>query len=90
MALDGVIYCQERERTARKGQDMASRILAPGIVSDTEILGGKPVLEGARIPTYVVLGKLGAGMTLAEIQEEYDLTEDQVRAALAYAPSPRR
>jgi uncharacterized protein (DUF433 family) len=52
---------------------------------DPEVLGGKPVLRGTRVPVQVVVGSLAGGMTLEEVCEEYGVTEDQVRAALAYA-----
>jgi uncharacterized protein (DUF433 family) len=59
----------------------------PAITIDSEIQGGKPVLTGTRLPVQVVIGALASGMTLAEVCEEYYVTEEQVRAALGYAPS---
>jgi uncharacterized protein (DUF433 family) len=55
------------------------------VTIDPEIQGGRPVLAGTRLPVQVVIGALASGMTLAEVCEEYYVTEEQVRAALAYA-----
>jgi uncharacterized protein (DUF433 family) len=55
------------------------------VVIDPAIQGGRPVLKGTRMPIHIVVGSLAGGMTIAEICEEYYLTEEQVRAALRYA-----
>lgn len=59
--------------------------LAKGITANPHICGGKPVLEGTRIPVSMVIGSLSSGMTEKEMLEEYDVTPKQIRAALAYA-----
>jgi uncharacterized protein (DUF433 family) len=61
--------------------------LAPRIVVDSEIRFGKPVIEGTRVPVELVVGKLGGGMTIEEVVDEYGLTRDDVLAALTYAAS---
>jgi uncharacterized protein (DUF433 family) len=56
------------------------------IVSDPEILRGKPRLKGTRIPVALVLGYLAAGKTVEEIIGEFpDLTREQIAACLDYA-----
>jgi uncharacterized protein (DUF433 family) len=56
------------------------------VVSDPEILRGKPRLKGTRIPVSVVLGYLSAGRTFEEITAEFpDLTREQIAACLDYA-----
>jgi uncharacterized protein (DUF433 family) len=56
------------------------------IVSDPEILRGKPRIKGTRIPVGLVLGHLAAGKTSAEILAEFpDLTGEQIAACLDYA-----
>ena len=56
------------------------------ITSDAKICHGKPCIKGTRIMVTVVLDNLAAGLTPAEIVEEYPpITIDDVRAALAYA-----
>jgi uncharacterized protein (DUF433 family) len=56
------------------------------IVSDPEILRGKPRLKGTRIPVSVVLGYLAAGRTVEQIIAEFpDLTREHIAACLDYA-----
>jgi uncharacterized protein (DUF433 family) len=56
------------------------------VVSDPEILRGKPRLKGTRIPVSVVLGYLAAGRSFEEITAEFpDLTREQIAACLDYA-----
>jgi uncharacterized protein (DUF433 family) len=51
-----------------------------------EIMGGKPVIRGTRVPVEIVLRKLGAGMTPeAVIGDHPRLTLDDVRAAQTFA-----
>ncbi len=57
------------------------------IVSDPEILRGKPRLKGTRIPVGVVLlGYLASGKSNEEILAEFpDLSREQIAACLDYA-----
>ncbi len=55
------------------------------IVIDPEIQHGKPVLRGTRVPVVRILGGLAGGMTKEEIMREYEVTEADIAAALAYA-----
>ena len=56
------------------------------IVSDPEILRGKPRIKGTRVPVGLVLGYLAAGKSAAEIVGEFpDLTSEQIAACLDYA-----
>lgn len=58
----------------------------PGISTDPTVMMGKPCIKGTRITVELVLRKLGAGRSMAEVIESYpQLTEDDVRAALAFA-----
>jgi uncharacterized protein (DUF433 family) len=54
------------------------------IVLDPAIAGGKPVIRGTRVPVTVVVGSLAGGMTFEEVQREYDVTADDIRAALRF------
>jgi uncharacterized protein (DUF433 family) len=46
---------------------------------------GKPCIRGLRITVYDVLEYLASGMSEVEILEDFpDLTEDDIRACLAY------
>ena len=56
------------------------------IVSDPEIMMGKPTIKGTRITVELVLEKLGQGMTVAELVKAYPhLTTEDVLAALSFA-----
>ena len=56
------------------------------IVQDPEILVGKPVVKGTRIPVELVLGKLAANPNLDDLFVDYPrLTVEDVKACLAYA-----
>jgi len=57
----------------------------PGVVVDPEIVHGKPVIAGTRVPVALVLGHLAAGVTMEEMEREYGLSVKQVRDALGYA-----
>ena len=46
---------------------MSSSEVFPGIVKDSEILGGEAVIKGTRIPVALILGHLAAGMSTDEI-----------------------
>ena len=51
-----------------------------------EIMLGKPVIRGTRIPVELVLRKLSEGMTEADLLDAYPrLTRLDIQAALAYA-----
>jgi uncharacterized protein (DUF433 family) len=55
------------------------------IEMNPEIMGGKPVIRGTRVPVELVLRKLGAGMTEEEILADHSrLTADGIRAAQAF------
>ena len=56
------------------------------IEMNPEIMGGKPVIRGTRVPVELVLRKLGAGMSAAAILADHPrLTFDDIRAAQAFA-----
>ena len=53
---------------------------------DPEIMGGKPCIKGTRVTVGTVVGLLGAGHEIREVMALYPyVTEEDVRAALAYA-----
>ena len=55
------------------------------IVVDPNVCHGKPVIRGTRTPVAIVVGSLAGGMTFEEVQREYDLTVEDIRAALRFA-----
>jgi uncharacterized protein (DUF433 family) len=53
--------------------------------------GGRPCVRGMRIAVADVLGWLAAGMSQQQIVADYpELTEDDIRACLAYAADRER
>ena len=51
-----------------------------------EVMGGKPVIRGTRIPVELILRKLGAGAALEAVLADHPrLTFDDIRAAQAFA-----
>lgn len=52
---------------------------------DPEIQHGKPIIRGTRLPVSRVLGGLAGGMSPDEIMREYEISEADFRAAVAYA-----
>ena len=66
--------------------DTAYNRLLKRVVSDPTVLGGEPRIRGTRIHVAVVLDSLAEGLTPAQIVDHFPpLTEDDVRAAVAYA-----
>jgi len=55
------------------------------IIIDPKIQHGKPVIKGTRVPVVRIIGGLAGGMTIEEVMKEYDITEEDIRAALLYA-----
>lgn len=56
------------------------------IISNPNILGGKPVIKGTRISVEFVLELLASGVTEEEILKDYPhLTADDINACLRYA-----
>ncbi len=60
------------------------RDITPGVISDPDILGGRPVLRGRRIAVSQLVDQLAGGMTLSEIQQDYQLSDEEMRALLNY------
>jgi uncharacterized protein (DUF433 family) len=56
------------------------------IVCNPNILGGKLIVRGTRIPVQFLLELLGAGMSISKILEEYPhLEREDILAAIRYA-----
>lgn len=55
------------------------------IVIDPEIQHGKPIIRGTRVPVSRIVGGLAGNMTTKEIVREYEISEEDVLAALNYA-----
>jgi len=58
------------------------------IETNPDILYGKPVIKGTRIPVDLILEKMSSGQGFQEIIQSYPyLTDDDLYASLAYASS---
>lgn len=61
------------------------------ITSSPEVMMGKPVIAGTRIPVELIIEKLAAGETTQQIIGDHPrLTEEAIRAALAFAAKALR
>lgn len=77
LPLDGT------ERTLKDDDETAYH---DRIATDPDVMVGKPVVKGTRIPVAAVLGQLAVAFDLRELFEVYPrLTEADVQACLAYA-----
>ena len=64
---------------------MATEI-APGVVVDPGVRFGRPVIRGTRVPVHLVISKLAGGMKPEEeVAEEYEITVEDIQAALRHA-----
>ncbi len=53
---------------------------------DPEVMLGKPVIRGTRIPVELVVRKLGEGATVDDLLDGYpNLTREAIQAALIHA-----
>jgi len=52
---------------------------------DPNILCGKPVIKGTRISVELILEKLASDLSFDEIIYDYDITKDDIKAAITYA-----
>ena len=56
-----------------------------GIIIDPEIQHGKPIIRGTRVPIARIVGGLAGGMTMEEIIREYEVSAEDIAAAINYA-----
>lgn len=57
------------------------------IVSNPKILGGKPCIKGTRIPVYMVLELVEAGISFNDIRTKFypQLADEDLKACITYA-----
>ena len=56
------------------------------IETKPEVMLGKPVIKGTRIPVDLVVRKLGEGASIEDLLDSYpNLSREAIRAALLYA-----
>lgn len=56
----------------------------PGISMDPGVRFGKPCLIGTRIDVATVVGALAAGESIESVQDAYEVTREQILAALGH------
>ncbi|HXO29844.1 MAG TPA: DUF433 domain-containing protein [Thermoanaerobaculia bacterium] len=60
--------------------------LAERIEANPEVMLGKPVIRGTRVPVELILRRISEGATEDDLLASYpNLTRDDVRAAVAFA-----
>ena len=57
------------------------------IIIDEKVRHGKPIIEGTGITVDEVLQMLEEGLSYEDIKKEYNLTKEQILAAIHYAAS---
>jgi uncharacterized protein (DUF433 family) len=62
--------------------------IAPRIAVDETVRFGNPVIAGTRVPVDLVIGKLAGGLMIEQVVEEYELSREDVLAALVYPARP--
>jgi uncharacterized protein (DUF433 family) len=63
-----------------------AREIARGITIDPDVMVGKPVIEGTRMPVDIVLAKLSANPNVDDLLADYPhLTVAQIQDCLRYA-----
>ncbi|MFH1950051.1 MAG: DUF433 domain-containing protein [Pseudomonadota bacterium] len=56
------------------------------IESMPDVMRGKPVIRGTRIPVELIVRKMGEGASIEDLLDGYpNLTKESVQAALVYA-----
>ena len=61
----------------------------PLVEVDPDIQSGAPVLAGTRLPVSAIVDNAEYGLSVAEISEQFEVSQAQVKAILAYAKSHR-
>jgi len=78
-------------RRVQRGEPMGRQELLDRISIDPNVCFGKPCIRGTRIWVSLILDNLAAGVSAAELLEEFpQLTADDIRAAIAYGAEMAR
>lgn len=65
---------------------MKEKLKDDGITINPNIMVGKPIIKGTRIPVYIILNLLGDGYSHEDIIKDYpDLTNKDILAAIKFA-----
>lgn len=58
------------------GEKRMAQDVFPGVTGDPEVVHGRPVIAGTRIPVEVVTGELAGGSTYEDVMRGYHLIEE--------------
>lgn len=79
------------EARVRAGFEKLEQLKRDFVESRADVLGGEPVLKGTRLSIRYVAGLVSQGATPEELAEDFELTAEQVEAAVVLAKvNPRR
>ncbi len=79
------------ENDVLEGFKTLERIKREFIESRPEVLGGEPVLRGTRLSVRLIADLVRQGASADELAEDYDLTPEQIDAAVTFdRVTPRR
>lgn len=59
--------------------------MTEGISIDPAVCHGKPVIRGTRVLVSTILGALAGGDERESVAEDYEITQEQIAAALQFA-----
>ena len=59
--------------------------MTKGISIDPAVCHGKPVIEGTRVLVSTILGALAGGDSRADVAGDYEVSMEQISAALQFA-----
>jgi uncharacterized protein (DUF433 family) len=60
-------------------------LTANRIEVNPDVLAGKPIIKGTRISVEIILNKVSAGKSWENIQDELDISKEDIIAAIKYA-----
>ncbi|HEV3077982.1 MAG TPA: DUF433 domain-containing protein [Thermoanaerobaculia bacterium] len=76
----------EPEGVESSGPEELAMKLAERIEANPDVMLGKPVIRGTRVPVELILRRISEGATEEDLLASYPhLTRDDVRAAVAFA-----
>ena len=65
---------------------MAQKRLLRRVAINPEVMGGKPVIKGTRVPVELIVKLVANGASEEDVLKEYpQLTSDDIKASLLYA-----
>jgi uncharacterized protein (DUF433 family) len=59
--------------------------IAPRVTVEPDVAHRAPVIADTRVSVSIVIGSLAGGMSNEEVMREYQLSREDIKAALAYA-----